>query len=49
MKKSIILLPVLLFVTAAFSQDLKTFKLYKPEENAEQKNYGSGRASQSGR
>jgi len=37
MKKTFILLTVLLFTTITFSQDLKTFKLYKPEENAEQK------------
>lgn len=37
MKKSFILLTVLFFAIVTFSQDLKTFKLYKPEENAEQK------------
>lgn len=37
MKKSFILLIVLFFTITTFSQDLKTFKLYNPEENAEQK------------
>lgn len=37
MKKLFIFLTVFFFAATTFSQDLKTFKLYKPEENAEQK------------
>ena len=37
MKKLFIFLTVFFFAVTTFSQDLKTFKLYKPEENAEQK------------
>ena len=37
MKKLIILSAVILFGILSFSQDMKNFKLYKPEENAEQK------------
>jgi thioredoxin-related protein len=36
MKKLISLLTVLIFSASLFSQDLKTFKLYKPGEDAEQ-------------
>ena len=36
MKKLFVLLAILFFAATIFSQDLKTFKLYKPEENAEQ-------------
>ena len=35
MKKVIILLIAVFFTAVAFSQDMKSFKLYKPEENAE--------------
>ncbi len=34
--KQIIFIAALLFSRQSFSQDLKTFKLYKPGENAEQ-------------
>ncbi|HKZ65274.1 MAG TPA: thioredoxin family protein [Chitinophagaceae bacterium] len=37
MKKTIALIVAFIFTVAAFSQDMKTFSLYKPEENAEQK------------
>ena len=37
MKKIIFISAVLLFSIHSFSQDLKTFSLYKPGENAEQK------------
>ena len=37
MKKLFFFLTVFFFAATTFSQDLKTFKLYKPEENAEQK------------
>lgn len=37
MIKSFTLIAAFLFTAMAFSQDLKTFKLYKPDENAEQK------------
>ena len=37
MKRNSLLFVLLLIMGTAFSQDMKTFKLYKPEENAEQK------------
>ncbi len=37
MKKIISLIAGFIFTLTAFSQDLKTFNLYKPKENAEQK------------
>ncbi|HEY6503415.1 MAG TPA: thioredoxin family protein [Chitinophagaceae bacterium] len=37
MKKSIFLVLALVIVTLSFSQDLKKFNLYKPQENAEEK------------
>lgn len=41
MKKTISLMAALIFTIMAFSQDMKTFSLYKPEENAEQKIAGA--------
>lgn len=41
MKKTITLMVVLIFTITAFSQDMKTFSLYKPEENAGQKIAGT--------
>ena len=41
MKQIIIVSAVLLFSFQSFSQDMKTFNLYKPEENAEQKIAGA--------
>lgn len=37
MKTTITLMVVFIFTITAFSQDMNTFSLYKPEENAEQK------------
>lgn len=37
MKKILALLIAIVFTGTAFSQDMKNFKLYKPEENAEKK------------
>ena len=37
MKRNILLILALVFVSVSFSQDLKKFNLYKPIENAEQK------------
>lgn len=37
MKRNSLLFVLLLIMGTAFSQDMKAFKLYKPEENAEQK------------
>lgn len=37
MKRSILVFVILFFIADVFSQDMKTFNLYKPEENAEQK------------
>lgn len=37
MKRNSLLFVLLLIMATAFSQDMKTFNLYKPEENAEQK------------
>jgi thioredoxin-related protein len=36
MKKSILLIYIMVTAVTAFSQDMKKFHLYKPEENAEQ-------------
>jgi len=41
MKQIIIVSAVLLFSLQSFSQDMKTFSLYRPEENAEQKIAGA--------
>ena len=41
MKKTTTMMVVLIFTITAFSQDMKTFSLYKPEENAEQKIAGA--------
>jgi thioredoxin-related protein len=41
MKKTISLMVVFIFTITAFSQDMKTFSLYKPGENAEQKIAGT--------
>ena len=48
-EKIFILLAVSFFSITIFSQDLKKFKLYKPEENAEQEITEADKASQSGR